>query len=93
MTMQESGLDETLIQTIAVQILQPLSKLHSAGRVFKDLKAKNIMITPEGNALLQVFTIPSILQERAPMFRHSVYWFAPELLTEKASELLHPRYV
>ena len=76
-------LDEQLVRAIGAQLLAPLDFLHSQGRIFRDLRCKNLMVTPEGKIQLQLFTLPSILQERSPIFKDSLFWASPELLLQE----------
>lgn len=85
-----NGLEETLIRAICAQLLGPLETLHKAGRLLRDLKAKNIMFLETGEVQLQAFTLPSILQDKAPMYRDSLYWVAPEILPNLDNKAAHP---
>jgi serine/threonine protein kinase/HSP20 family molecular chaperone IbpA len=76
-------LDEQLVRAIGAQLLAPLEFLHSKGRIFRDLRCKNLMVTPEGKIQLQLFTLPSILQERSPIYKDSLFWASPELLLQE----------
>jgi serine/threonine protein kinase/HSP20 family molecular chaperone IbpA len=81
---EEGGvLDEQLVRAIGNQLLAPLEFLHSKGRIFRDLRCKNLMVTPEGEIQLQLFTLPSILQEKAPIYKDSLFWASPELLLQE----------
>lgn len=84
------GLEETLIRAICAQVLAPLEILHKSGRLYRDLKAKNIMLLESGEVQLQTFTLPSILQEKAPMYRDSLYWVAPEILPNMDNKSASP---
>ncbi|XP_049850031.1 serine/threonine-protein kinase 3-like [Schistocerca gregaria] len=74
------GLDEQLIRAIVAQILGPLEWYHGQGRVFRDLRSKNIVMDSRMGAQLQMLTFPSVLQEQAFVFKEALYWMAPELL-------------
>lgn len=77
-------LDEQLVRAIGAQLLSPLEFLHSSGgRIFRDLRCKNLMVTAEGKIKLQIYTLPSILQEKAPIYKDSLLWASPELLLQE----------
>jgi serine/threonine protein kinase len=85
-----SGIEETLIRAICAQLLSPLEVLHKSGRLFRDMKAKNIMLLETGDVQIQTFTLPSILQDKAPMYRDSLYWVAPEILPNLETKTASP---
>ena len=78
------ALEEQLVRAIGAQLLEPLEYLHNqVGRIFRDLRCKNLMVTSEGRVQLQIFTLPSILQEKAPIYKDSLLWASPELLLQE----------
>lgn len=78
------ALEEQLVRAIGAQLLDPLEYLHGqVGRIFRDLRCKNLMVTSDGRVQLQIFTLPSILQEKAPIYKDSLLWASPELLLQE----------
>ncbi len=51
------GLEEGAVGVIMVQVLQALSYLHGLGKIHRDIKAANILLTEEGRALLADFGV------------------------------------
>ena len=81
---ENAVLEEQLVRAIGAQLLEPLDYLHTqVGRIFRDLRCKNLMVTSEGIVQLQIFTLPSILQEKAPIYKDSLLWASPELLLQE----------
>lgn len=47
---------------------------------------------PNGEVQLQLFTLPSILQDKAPTYRESLFWLAPEILPNREQKSAGPAY-
>jgi serine/threonine protein kinase len=54
---EAQGLEEEAVGVIMVQVLQALSYLHGLGKIHRDIKAANILLTEEGRALLADFGV------------------------------------
>ena len=51
-SLERGGLDEALALRVVVQIAQALTYLHGRGLVHRDVKPGNILLTPQGRAVL-----------------------------------------
>jgi len=85
-----SGLSESEILAITLQIAQGLAKAHSKGIVHRDIKPDNIFITEEGTVKILDFGIVKLVGHSAGQKSHSgfgtVAYMAPEELGESTPD-------
>eukprot|EP01134_Creolimax_fragrantissima_P007916 CFRG7916T1 len=74
-------LGETEIVGIVYQALLGLKHMHSKGRIHRDIKCSNILITNEGVVKLGDFGSVSSKAADVNSFVGTPYWMAPELIT------------
>ncbi|MCL4123308.1 UNVERIFIED_CONTAM: hypothetical protein GTU68_048499, partial [Idotea baltica] len=72
-------LKEEEISAICEGCLQGLSYLHSLGKIHRDIKAGNILLTDNGTVKLADFGSASIISP-ANSFVGTPYWMAPEVI-------------
>jgi len=78
--------DEIIISTILYDILQGVIYCHSDGRIHRDIKAANILLSADGNAQLSDFGVSGAIIEGGlrkdgrHTFTGSLWWMAPEVL-------------
>jgi len=78
--------DEIIIATILYDILQGVIYCHSDGRIHRDIKAANILLSADGNAQLSDFGVSGAIIEGGlrkdgrHTFTGSLWWMAPEVL-------------
>ncbi|CAL8136566.1 unnamed protein product [Orchesella dallaii] len=76
---KQSGLREPEISSICSGVLLALDHLHSLGRIHRDVKAGNILLSESGSVKLADFGSAS-LHCPAQSFVGTPYWMAPELI-------------
>ena len=78
--------DEAIIATIVNDILNGINYCHNDGRIHRDIKAANILLSASGIAQLSDFGVSGAIIEgglRKPgrdTFTGSLWWMAPEVL-------------
>lgn len=74
-------LDEAHIAYILLEALQGLWAMHSRGRMHRDIKSDNVLVSSDGEVKLADFEYTAILTADAPKRRTMVgtaWWMAPE---------------
>ncbi|GEQ67489.1 hypothetical protein JCM33374_g1154 [Metschnikowia sp. JCM 33374] len=75
--------DETTISIIAREILLALEYLHSSGKIHRDLKSQNILLSQNGELKLTDFGVSTQLYSNFSRRNTTVgtpYWMAPEVI-------------
>ena len=78
--------DESIIATILHDVLKGIEYCHNDGRIHRDIKAANILLSASGVAQLSDFGVSGAIIEgglRKPgrdTFTGSLWWMAPEVL-------------
>eukprot|EP00456_Euglypha_rotunda_P052787 TRINITY_DN42556_c1_g1_i7.p1 TRINITY_DN42556_c1_g1~~TRINITY_DN42556_c1_g1_i7.p1 ORF type:complete len:179 (+),score=22.55 TRINITY_DN42556_c1_g1_i7:69-539(+) len=82
--------DETLLATILLEVLKGLVYFHQDGRIHRDVKAGNILISATGEVKLADFGVAGTLidngirKQHRQTFTGTPCWMAPEVM-EQAS--------
>lgn len=79
--------DERLIADIAKQILLALNYLHNQGKIHRDLKSQNILLTLDGRVKLTDFGVSTQLFSSYSRRNTTVgtpYWMAPEIIVNSS---------
>ncbi|MES1911746.1 MAG: hypothetical protein MHM6MM_004131 [Cercozoa sp. M6MM] len=80
--------DEALLATLLQSTLRGLAYLHKQGRVHRDIKAGNILVSDEGNVLIGDFGVVGTLLEsgrrrqQCRTFTGTPCWMAPEVVEQ-----------
>ncbi|KAL6061370.1 Serine/threonine-protein kinase fray2 [Balamuthia mandrillaris] len=83
-----NGLSETLIASILLQALNGIEYIHKTGRIHRDIKAGNLVISREGVVKLSDFGVAAWLVENGERkhnrqtFVGTPCWMAPEVLEQ-----------
>ncbi|CAG8658526.1 4207_t:CDS:10, partial [Funneliformis mosseae] len=76
-------MSEFHIARVAREVLKALTRLHSLGRIHRDVRSDNILLNAKGDIKLADFTYSVQLTEKYP-FRNSLigtpFWMAPEVI-------------
>jgi eukaryotic-like serine/threonine-protein kinase len=77
------GYEEERLRPVFAQLAQALAALHAAGCVHRDVKPSNVIVTPEGRAVLLDFGLASTTNgESALLGAGTPEYMAPEQVTE-----------
>lgn len=77
----QNGLDEAAIKIILKDILKALEYFHANGRIHRDIKAGNIVISETGSVQLADFGVSgSLVEQLRTTLCGSPCWMAPEVM-------------
>lgn len=79
---QSRSIDEVV--DLALQLIEVLRFLHGRGVVHGDLKPSNVIVTPEGKAVLIDLGVATLPGEKVDGFRGTLGYAAPELLSGRS---------
>ena len=83
LTCRAGFIPEKFMAYISKQILLGLNYLHRDGRIHRDLKSKNVMISEFGEVKLGDFGFAAQISETTSLARANPSWMAPELFVDQ----------